>query len=46
MKWGFAMSDKMIEVDEDLPYFFDALKLSHADEIIKESDNLETKFGI
>jgi len=28
MKWGFSMSDKEIKVDEDLPNFFKAVKLS------------------
>lgn len=46
MAWGFAMSDKMIEVDEDLPNFFNALKLSHADEILIENKNLINNFEI
>jgi hypothetical protein len=31
------MSSKEIEVDEDLPNFFTAVKLSQADEIIMEN---------
>ena len=27
-EWGFAMSEKMKEIDEDLPKFFDAIKLT------------------
>jgi hypothetical protein len=27
-KWGFAMTSKDIEVDEDLPNFFKSVKLS------------------
>ena len=46
MTWGFAMSDKMIEVDQDLPNFFNALKLSHADEILIENKNLIDNFEI
>jgi hypothetical protein len=26
--WGFAMSEKMKEIDEDNPIFFDAIKLT------------------
>jgi|TARA_B110000305_G_C19322254_1_gene579571 hypothetical protein len=35
-QWGFTMSKKNISVDEDLPNFFDAVKLSQADELIEE----------
>lgn len=34
MKWGFEMTDKIIEVNEDNPNFFKALKINQADEII------------
>jgi len=34
------MSDKLIKVDEDLPNFFKAVKLSQADEIVLENQNL------
>lgn len=33
---GFAMTSKDIEVDEDLPNFFKTVKLSQADELVKE----------
>lgn len=36
MKFGFAMSQKKIQVDEDLPKFFKAIKLSQADELLEE----------
>lgn len=26
--WGFAMSEKMKEIDEDNPIFFDAIRLT------------------
>ena len=29
--WGFSMSSKDIEVDEDLPNFFEAVRLSVSD---------------
>ena len=39
------MSDKLIKVDEDLPNFFKAVKLSQADEIVLENQNLQKNFG-
>ena len=45
MKWGFALSDQEIEVDEDLPNFFKSVKLSQADEIIAEESNMKANFG-
>jgi hypothetical protein len=39
--WGFTMASKDIEVDEDLPNFFDAVMLSQADEIVKEAENVK-----
>jgi len=44
-KMGFNMSEKDIEVDEDLPNFFQSLKLSHADELILENINMMENFG-
>jgi len=35
-QWGFTMSHKEIRVDENLPNFFDAVKLSQADELLEE----------
>ena len=35
--WGFTMSSKDIEVDEDLPNFFEAVRLSASDELIDEN---------
>ena len=35
------MAGKDIEVDEDLPNFFEAIKLSQADEIVKEAQNIK-----
>ena len=40
MKWGFSMSSQEIQVDEDLPNFFKSVKLSHADELIEENNNM------
>jgi hypothetical protein len=36
-KWGFTMSSTDIEVDEDLPNFFEAVRLSASDELIDEN---------
>ncbi len=46
MKWGFTMSSKEIKVDEDLPNFFKSVKLSHADELVIENENMEKNFLI
>jgi len=45
MKWGFAMASKEIKVDEDLPNFFKSVKLSQADELVKENINMQNNFG-
>lgn len=39
------MQGKEIEVDEDLPNFYDTIKLSMADEIIAENENMIEKYG-
>lgn len=39
------MSDHDIAVDEDLPHFFEAVKLSSADELIKENENMMHNYG-
>ena len=44
--WGFGMMKKDIEVDEDLPNFFKVIKLSQADEIVNEEENMMNNFGI
>ena len=40
------MASKDIEVDEDLPNFFDAVMLSQADEIVKEAENVKQQYNI
>jgi hypothetical protein len=40
------MMKKDIEVDEDLPNFFKVIKLSQADEIVLEEENMKGNFGI
>eukprot|EP00355_Strombidium_rassoulzadegani_P007408 CAMPEP_0168620868 /NCGR_PEP_ID=MMETSP0449_2-20121227/7377_1 /TAXON_ID=1082188 /ORGANISM="Strombidium rassoulzadegani, Strain ras09" /LENGTH=1171 /DNA_ID=CAMNT_0008661923 /DNA_START=74 /DNA_END=3586 /DNA_ORIENTATION=+ len=46
VKWGFGMSSTEIAVDEDLPNFFKAVKLSHADELVLENENMEHNFKV
>jgi len=42
---GYGMQKKDIEVDEDLPNFFEAIRLSQADEIIAEEENMQNNYG-
>ena len=43
--WGYGMSRKTIEVDEDLPPFFRALKLTQSEELCAESHNMLQNYG-
>jgi len=40
------MASKEIQVDEDLPNFFTSIKLSQADEVVLEYQNLRRNYGI
>lgn len=44
MKWGFTISTNTIEVDENLPNFFQSVKLSDADWLVKESNYLRDTY--
>jgi hypothetical protein len=44
-KYGYGMQEKEIKVDEDLPNFFKCVKLSQADEVIAEEENMQNNFG-
>lgn len=44
-KWGFSFGSSKINVDENLPNFFKALKLNDADWMIKENENLRDNYG-
>ena len=44
LKWGFTISTNVIEVDENLPNFFYALRLSDADWLVKENTYLKEKY--
>lgn len=45
LKWGFTMSVDELEVDEDLPNFFEALMLSEAEKIVSENRQMMNEFG-
>jgi hypothetical protein len=44
-KWGFSFGGTKINVDENLPFFYTGLKLSDADWIVKENENLRDEYG-
>ena len=37
LAWGFTMSQEEMEVDEDLPNFFEALPIKEAQRVIAEN---------
>ena len=43
--WGYTISSKQIEVDENLPNFFNAVKVKHARWLVMESNYLKEEFG-
>lgn len=45
-KLGFTLNSQDIIVDEDLPNFYTSIKLKQADQIILESDNIRTNYGL
>jgi len=44
-RWGFSFGGSKISVDENLPYFFKAIKLSYGDWLIKENENLKKNYN-
>ena len=44
-RWGYTIVQAKIEVDEDLPNFFETVKLSDADWIVYENRNLRENYG-
>ena len=44
-KWGYTLSKNQINVDENLPNFFEAVKLSDADWMVFENSNLRKNYG-
>lgn len=45
VRFGLALDYPTMMVDEDLPNFFKAIKLSSAKELILENENLQANFG-
>jgi len=43
--WGFTFGGSKINVDENLPPFFDSIRLRDADWLIKENTNLKEEYG-
>jgi hypothetical protein len=44
-RWGFTISSNKIEVDENLPNFYEAVKLKDADWIVNENKYYREKYG-
>jgi len=44
-RWGYTLSKVKIVVDEDLPSFYHAVKLSDADWVVYENKNLRDNYG-
>lgn len=44
--WGFTISSNDIEVDENLPNFFESVKLSDADWLVKENNYAKEEYNI
>ena len=45
-RWGFSFGGSKINVDENLPFFFTALRLSDSDWLLQENQNLKENYGI
>jgi len=43
--WGYSFGGAKINVDENLPFFFTSIKLSDADWLLKENENLSEEYG-
>lgn len=43
-KWGFTISTNEIEVDENLPNFFESVKLRDADWLVTENMYMEKQY--
>jgi len=44
-RWGFTFGGSKINVDENLPYFFESIRLRDADWLLKENQNLKEEYG-
>jgi len=45
-KWGFSLSSNEIDVDENLPDFYKAVKLSDADWMVKEQEYYVNEYNL
>lgn len=45
-KYGFSFSSNKIDVDENLPNFFNAIRLSEADWIVEENKYYNERYGL
>ena len=45
LKYGYTISSNEINVDENLPNFYEAIKLSDADWFVKENEYCEEKYS-
>lgn len=45
MKWGFGMANKKMEVDEDLPLFYNVTTLEQRRQMITMYNNMKNNFG-
>lgn len=45
MKYGFAMMKEEMEVDEDLPHFYDITTLSQRHQMVTMYNNMKKNFG-
>jgi hypothetical protein len=43
--WGLTLSKSEMEVDENLPNFFKAVKLTDCDWIVNENKHLREQYG-
>jgi len=43
--WGFTLTSNKIEVDENLPNFYEAVKLKDADWVVAEANYYKKKYG-
>ena len=44
-RWGYSLKSSKLNVDENLPFFFTAIKHSEANWLVKENVNLNNNYG-
>ena len=45
-KWGLTLQKTPLDIEEELPNFFNAIKLYHADQVVCEFENLRDNYMI